>query len=248
MLVRYTHGSARDDWHFGVDYLDDGETTREWMKLNDDVYERKFWFLKPVPDQIRLALGFEINEAKATDLARLFEDEWNDAVYMLWGMFQGCTQEEFDAGINLILGPFAEYSGSGQAPIASLSWNLKSFHFMYGFQTLLKATSGLSGTVRKNVLHELLYNRRTKGPNSEVLVAAIEKFRTDTNEPEIKSILYQLVADNPKQYEKAKTNPNITHWFVGQVMKQKAGKVDAAVVRSLLESILSKGSNQGTAP
>jgi len=47
-----------------------------------------------------------------------------------------------------------------------------------------------------------------------------------------------VIAENPAQVEKARANPKLAGWFVGQVMKATGGKanpqaVDAAVKQKL---------------
>jgi hypothetical protein len=43
-----------------------------------------------------------------------------------------------------------------------------------------------------------------------------------------------VIADNPAQVEKAKVNPKLAGWFVGQVMKATGGKANPQAVNTLV--------------
>ncbi|NBT31996.1 MAG: Asp-tRNA(Asn)/Glu-tRNA(Gln) amidotransferase GatCAB subunit B, partial [Rhodobacteraceae bacterium] len=44
----------------------------------------------------------------------------------------------------------------------------------------------------------------------------------------------EVIAANPDQVEKAKANPKLAGWFVGQVMKATGGKANPAAVNALV--------------
>ncbi len=57
----------------------------------------------------------------------------------------------------------------------------------------------------------------------------------------LEALIQQLIAESPDQvanYRKGKTG--LLGWFVGQVMKQTAGKADAQLTRSILEKYLNE--------
>ena len=49
-----------------------------------------------------------------------------------------------------------------------------------------------------------------------------------------KAAVDQIIADNPAQVEKAKANPKLAGWFVGQVMKAMGGKANPKAVNELV--------------
>ena len=55
---------------------------------------------------------------------------------------------------------------------------------------------------------------------------------TDTSA--IEAAVDQVIADNPSQVEKAKANPKLAGWFVGQVMKATGGKANPKAVNQLV--------------
>jgi aspartyl-tRNA(Asn)/glutamyl-tRNA(Gln) amidotransferase subunit B len=48
----------------------------------------------------------------------------------------------------------------------------------------------------------------------------------------------QIIADNPAQVEKAKVNPKLAGWFVGQVMKATGGKANPKAVNEIVSARL----------
>ena len=44
----------------------------------------------------------------------------------------------------------------------------------------------------------------------------------------------EIIAANPGQVEKAKQNPKLAGWFVGQVLKATGGKANPAAVNELV--------------
>ena len=59
---------------------------------------------------------------------------------------------------------------------------------------------------------------------------------TDTGA--IEAAVDQIIAANPAQVEKAKANPKLAGWFVGQVMKATGGKANPAAVNALVAAKL----------
>ena len=54
----------------------------------------------------------------------------------------------------------------------------------------------------------------------------------------IEKAVDEIIAANPAQVEKAKQNPKLAGWFVGQVMKATGGKANPAVVNELVSAKL----------
>jgi aspartyl-tRNA(Asn)/glutamyl-tRNA(Gln) amidotransferase subunit B len=55
---------------------------------------------------------------------------------------------------------------------------------------------------------------------------------TDTGAIEV--AVDEIIATNPAQVEKARANPKLAGWFVGQVMKATGGKANPALVNDLV--------------
>jgi Asp-tRNA(Asn)/Glu-tRNA(Gln) amidotransferase B subunit len=90
------------------------------------------------------------------------------------------------------------------------------------FAELLKCTFGLGadGTVE---IDKLITDPRFKAADENVIDKAID----------------EVIAANPEQYEKAKENPKLVQWFVGQVMKATQGKAKPPVIIEKMNARLS---------
>lgn len=51
-------------------------------------------------------------------------------------------------------------------------------------------------------------------------------------------IIKKVIEQNKSQFEEAKTNPKLIGWFVGQIIKQEQGKLNAGSIRQQLEKMI----------
>jgi len=93
----------------------------------------------------------------------------------------------------------------------------------------------ISGKIAKD-LFEIVYT--TDGDPAQIVEERGMKQVTDTGA--IEAALDQIIADNPAQVEKAKVNPKLAGWFVGQVMKATGGKANPKAVNQLVAQKLSE--------
>ena len=97
----------------------------------------------------------------------------------------------------------------------------------------LIAEGEISGKIAKE-LFEIVY---TEGGNpADIVNSRNMKQVTDTGE--IEAALEQIIKDNPIQVDKAKQNPKLAGWFVGQVIKATGGKANPQVVNQIVASKL----------
>jgi aspartyl-tRNA(Asn)/glutamyl-tRNA(Gln) amidotransferase subunit B len=93
----------------------------------------------------------------------------------------------------------------------------------------LIASGEISGKIAKDLL-EIVY---TDGGNpADIVESRGMKQVTDTGA--IEAAVDQIIADNPAQVEKAKQNPKLAGWFVGQVIKATGGKANPQVVNQIV--------------
>ena len=83
----------------------------------------------------------------------------------------------------------------------------------------------ISGKIAKDVF-EIVYSEG--GEPAQIVDSRGLKQVTDTGA--IEAAVDQVIADNPAQVEKAKANPKLAGWFVGQVMKATGGKANPKAV------------------
>ncbi len=97
----------------------------------------------------------------------------------------------------------------------------------------LIAKGDISGKIAKD-LFEIVYNEG--GDPSDIVEARGMKQVTDTGA--IEAAVDEVIAANPAQVEKAKANPKLAGWFVGQVMKATGGKANPKAVNELVSAKL----------
>ena len=93
----------------------------------------------------------------------------------------------------------------------------------------LIASDAISGKIGKD-LFEIVYTEG--GDPAQIVEARGMKQVTDTGA--IEAAVDQIIADNPAQVEKAKDNPKLAGWFVGQVMKATGGKANPKAVNQIV--------------
>ena len=87
----------------------------------------------------------------------------------------------------------------------------------------------ISGKIAKD-LFEIVYNEG--GAPADIVEKRGMRQVTDTGA--IEAAVDAVIAANPGQVEKARANPKLAGWFVGQVMKETGGKANPAAVNALV--------------
>jgi aspartyl-tRNA(Asn)/glutamyl-tRNA(Gln) amidotransferase subunit B len=91
----------------------------------------------------------------------------------------------------------------------------------------------ISGKIAKDVF-EIAY---TQDRDPEEIVET-EGMKQVTDTGAIEAAVDEVIAANPDQVEKAKQNPKLAGWFVGQVMKATGGKANPAAVNQMVSQKL----------
>jgi len=87
----------------------------------------------------------------------------------------------------------------------------------------------ISGKIAKD-LFEIVY---TEGGDPATIVEA-RGMKQVTDMGAIETAVDEIIAANPAQVEKAKANPKLAGWFVGQVIKASGGKANPAAVNEIV--------------
>ncbi|SMO50556.1 Asp-tRNA(Asn)/Glu-tRNA(Gln) amidotransferase subunit GatB [Ruegeria faecimaris] len=93
----------------------------------------------------------------------------------------------------------------------------------------LISSDAISGKIAKD-LFEIVYTEG--GDPAQIVEDRGMKQVTDTGA--IEAALDEIIDANPAQVEKAKVNPKLAGWFVGQVMKATGGKANPKAVNELI--------------
>ncbi len=99
----------------------------------------------------------------------------------------------------------------------------------------LIASDAISGKIAKD-LFEIVYSEG--GDPAQIVEDRGMKQVTDTGA--IEAAVDQIIAGNPAQVEKAKANPKLAGWFVGQVMKATGGKANPKAVNEIVAAKLAE--------
>ncbi|MEM9968900.1 MAG: Asp-tRNA(Asn)/Glu-tRNA(Gln) amidotransferase subunit GatB [Pseudomonadota bacterium] len=91
----------------------------------------------------------------------------------------------------------------------------------------------ISGKIAKDVF-EICY---TSGRDPEEIVET-EGLKQVTDTGAIEAAVEEIIAANPAQVAKAKENPKLAGWFVGQVMKATGGKANPKAVNDIVNAKL----------
>src|SRR5690606_10841992 len=97
----------------------------------------------------------------------------------------------------------------------------------------LIASDAISGKIAKDVF-EIVY---TEG-GDPVKIVEDRGMKQVTDTGAIQAAVDQIIKDNPAQVEKAKANPKLAGWFVGQVMKATGGKANPKAVNEIVSAKL----------
>jgi aspartyl-tRNA(Asn)/glutamyl-tRNA(Gln) amidotransferase subunit B len=97
----------------------------------------------------------------------------------------------------------------------------------------LMADGTISGKIAKD-LFEILW---AEGGDPAAIVDA-RGLRQVTDTGAIEAAVDQVISENPAQVDKARANPKLAGWFVGQVMKATGGKANPAAVDALVKAKL----------
>jgi len=97
----------------------------------------------------------------------------------------------------------------------------------------LIASGDISGKIAKD-LFEIVYTEG--GEPAAIVEERGMKQVTDTGA--IEAAVDEIIAANPAQVEKAKANPKLAGWFVGQVMKATGGKANPKAVNEIVSARL----------
>ncbi|MFC7704055.1 Asp-tRNA(Asn)/Glu-tRNA(Gln) amidotransferase subunit GatB [Plastorhodobacter daqingensis] len=216
---------------------DKGETRS--MRSKEEAHDYRYF---PDPDLLPL----ELEQAWVDDIAASLPelpDEKKARFVLNYGM------TEYDAGVltaEAENAAFFEEVATGRDGKQAANWVINELFGRLNKQGLtvaespvsaaqlggvldLMAKGDISGKIAKD-LFEILWSEG--GDPAEIVESRGMKQVTDTGA--IEAAVDEIIAANPAQVEKAKANPKLAGWFVGQVLKATGGKANPALVNDLV--------------
>ena len=94
-----------------------------------------------------------------------------------------------------------------------------------------------TGVISSKIAREV-FDRMWAGEGAPATIVEARGLRQVTDTGPIEAAIDRLIAANPDKAEAVRTKPQAIGWFVGQVMKETAGKASPAVVNDLLRANL----------
>ena len=221
---------------------DKGETRS--MRSKEEAHDYRYF---PCPDLLPL----EIEQAWVDDIAASLPelpDEKKSRFINAFGL------SDYDAGVLTAEVVNADYfeavaAGAGDGKLAA-NWVINELfgrlkkddrdigespvtpEQLAGIIRLIRSDA-ISGKIAKDVF-EIVY---TEGGDPEKIVEE-RGLKQVTDTGAIEAAVDEIIAANPEQVEKAKQNPKLAGWFVGQVMKATGGKANPKAVNDLVAAKL----------
>ena len=216
---------------------DKGETRS--MRSKEEAHDYRYF---PCPDLLPLEIeqdwvdGIEANLPELPDAkkARFVND---------FGM------TDYDAGVltaDVISADFFENVAKGRDGKQAANWVINELFGRLNKEDIAISASPVSadqlggildlmamGDISGKIAKELFEIVLTEGGDpADIVEARGMKQVTDTGA--IEAAVDQIIADNPAQVAKARENPKLSGWFVGQVMKATGGKANPKAVNEVV--------------
>ena len=229
--------SSDDRFEYGSTYevSDDGNETfvTNWSRMKNDL-----WFIGN-PSDILGRLGVTCTDAKrANDLSNMFDGDLSGYYYVA-----GASPQGSEEAIKWILGGLAAHLNEKGIPFTKINTILPADH-LRAFCACLES-GRLGRSFAKEAFADLLKaNRFIDNDGGETVrlsgETVMDKIVTDPRFKAVDSsiidrIIEEVIAANPQQAEKAKTDPRVIQFFVGNVMKASKGKSDPKIVQEKLK-------------
>lgn len=232
--IRSVVDRVENGWEYGHrESREDGGSP--WRVISHSDYVRvttRAWFQKKPIDIMRENMGFETTKERASEFAAA-----SDSNSDLWYYLAAATPPETgDEALKWIMGALAAEA------------NVRDLRFT-DIPSLLPAPSlsrfvaaivdgSIDRTFTKVIFAELLQRPRMSDEAFEALRAE-PRFKP-VSADDLEPIITKVIADNPEQFEKAKANPKLVQFFVGQVMKATQGKAPPPKVLEIMNRKLAE--------
>ena len=216
---------------------DRGETRS--MRSKEEAHDYRYF---PDPDLLPLDIEQAWVDAIAGDMPEL-PDEKKARFVKEMGL------SEYDAGVltaDVENANYFEAVAQGRDGKAAANWVINELFGRLNKEGLTIETSPISaaqlggvidligkGEISGKIAKELFEIIWTEGGDPAGIVEA-RGMKQVTDIGAIEAVVDQIIAANPAQVEKARANPKLAGWFVGQVMKEMGGKANPQAVNEIL--------------
>lgn len=211
-----------------------GRWLSDWLKLTDEAYDKAFWFVGQ-PEVIAKRLGVETTPQRAKEFDDLMDGNLDG-----WYYIYDCSESTRprDDSLKWVMNSIGtEMKNSGEDGEAAVKNRTKFKQIAEVFPAWM--SSEVLGLIKDHVFDlkkaKDILKRVIEGENYYDVVRDLKYFNDDDPESFV-DIVFARSAD---QVEKAKADPKLVNWLVGQVMKEAKGKASAADVQEIVKRRLS---------
>ena len=218
-----------------------GETRS--MRSKEEAHDYRYF---PDPDLLPLQLDQAFVDAIASDIPEL-PDEKRARFEAEYGL------STYDAGVLVAekeTGDFFEAVAKGRDAKLAANWVMGELFGALNKAGVELANSPVSadalGGLIEAIASDTISGRTAKdvfatmfetGKSADTIIDE-QGLKQISDEGSIEAALDEIIAANPAQVEKAKENPKLKGWFVGQVMKATGGQANPGVVNKLINQKL----------
>lgn len=200
------------DWLKGKTVDPKRGTTSPWMKLTEESYLKTFWFLDSPKEYFEKYFNFKIDDNTSDSIKNTLDAKWIDFCY-------ACSRfekEKIGTIIKILLGPINANS-------------LDLFSVMRNPNFIKVVNEDIGDKQKMDIFTDIFVN--------DILFedSLSRNSFTNISEEKMMKALEEVISSNAEQWKKALINPKLGNWFIGQMMKKFQGKVDAEIVKSLIE-------------
>lgn len=203
---------------------------REKYEADKKDYEDRYWFLAD-PQPALARFGYIVEKKRAEEFAGMFEHILGNGgkVFRAVGELQlscGESPELADQAINLYLNNIAPHVKDGMdLEVAIRRGGRGKMNRFLEARRSEKFDKGRS----KEVFAEWFDSE-----DDETILAEICAKYPVADTGFVDQLIDEVLAENAEQAEKAKLEPKLVNWLVGQVMKKAKGKLSADTAKSVL--------------
>ena len=166
-------------------------------------------------------IGFDIGPLRSQDLVNFAGGDY-DIIYYIASL----NNEEC---LKWLLGPIAVELKKSNISLKQL---MKPYELNIFVEYLL--SNKFDKTFAKEIFNEYLTNRNLDD------IIKNPKFKT-VDSSEIDLVISKVIEDNPKEVEKARNDPKMINWLVGQAMKTLKGKASGPILNEKFRIMISGG-------
>lgn len=199
-----------------------------WSKvLRSDFIQYPVPFFAHGPLAIMQEIGLTVSRERANEFAAACDSDFGSYYYL--GV--ASSNNAGDEALKWIMGSLAAELNATKKPFSALGELMKA-SVLNDFVCAL--TDGrIDRSFSKAIFAELLKKDREL---AEIITDPLYKA---ADESAIDSTLDRIISENPEQFEKAKVDPKVIQWFVGQMMKAMQGKAKPPMVIAKMQERLS---------